>query len=179
MSDRSGKHFYHNKAFTELFGYNTSSFKSVSPRKLYSDPEIADHISNRIQNGSAWSGEIEMQKKSGELFYADVNARAIRGKNKQIIALVSIHQDVSEKKQSQKQDHFHSEYLQTLYAVTLGMMRRLDLSNLLNAIVVKACSLTQIPNGYVVLFNPLGNEFEIKEGSGTYKQHNSSYRSLG
>ena len=98
MSDRSGNHFYHNKAFTELFGYNTSSFKSVSPRKLYSDPEIADDISNRIQNGRAWSGEVEMQKKSGELFYADVNARAIRGKNKQIIALVSIHQDVSEKK---------------------------------------------------------------------------------
>ncbi len=69
------------------------------------------------------------------------------------------------------QEQFHSVYLQTFHSVTLGMMRRLDLSNLLNVILNKACGLSKMPGGFLFLFDQEKNELILKAAVGTYKNH--------
>jgi len=61
-----------------------------------------------------------------------------------------------------------TEYMEALHETALGMFSRLDLSKVLEAIIVRASNLTEIPDGFIHIHNPEHNTLEIKAACGKY-----------
>ncbi len=64
--------------------------------------------------------------------------------------------------------HRQNEYLQALHETTLGLISRLDVAGLLQAIVIRAGSLLGTEHCYVYLKNSAGTEMEMVFQSGIY-----------
>ena len=74
MSTPSGKHYYQNKAFDDLFG----DVGEDPPASLYLDEQIGREVFNTIMAGNPWSGEIQMRGRSGVVLDVFVRAYPIK-----------------------------------------------------------------------------------------------------
>ena len=75
----------------------------------------------------------------------------------------------TELRQAEKTLHRQNEYLQALHRTTLGLISRLDLNNLLEAIVERAGAMVGTKNGYIYLIEPNGNEMVVRVGVGFHR----------
>jgi PAS domain S-box-containing protein len=104
MSDAQGHHFYHNKAFTELFEYTPEELEAAGGGPAaYVDKTVARKVFDTIMSGESWSGEVEMTSKSGRKFPALLRADAIKDESGELIGLVGVHTDITERKQAEAQ----------------------------------------------------------------------------
>ncbi|HEX9115076.1 MAG TPA: GAF domain-containing protein, partial [Anaerolineae bacterium] len=76
--------------------------------------------------------------------------------------------DVSERKRMEEALQRQNAYLSALHTTTLGLMGRLDLGELLEAIVARAGQLMGTEHGFVFLLEPGAEEIELKVGVGTF-----------
>ena len=164
-------YYYPNEALSHDLGLDQPLSKAFLPQELYNDPDTANQILDAMISGDFWAGEVGMKKGDGEIFFADLKAQPIKDMNDEAISLIALHQDFPENKLLKEQKEIHFQYLQTLQSITLGMIRRLDLSNLLNVIIAKACSLTQISNGFIFLYDSIEEKLILKAACGRYKEH--------
>ncbi len=97
MSDPRGNHYYHNRAFTELFGYTAKELDAAGgPSVVYADKAVAKDVFDYIMSGRSWDGDIEMISKSGRKFQALVRADAIKDEEQNIIGLIGIVKDITD-----------------------------------------------------------------------------------
>ncbi|THB78481.1 MAG: PAS domain S-box protein [Desulfobulbaceae bacterium] len=117
MSDTEGRHYYQNKAFTELFGYQSAEELQAlgGGKHVCVDPAIAQEKFARIMAGNSWFGEHQMRTKDGRTLTVKEHADAIKDATGQIISLIGIINDVTDKKHAE-QDRKKSEakYLQLI-----------------------------------------------------------------
>jgi two-component system cell cycle sensor histidine kinase/response regulator CckA len=104
MSDAEAHHFYQNKAYTDLFGYATAEeLETVGGgAATVKDPSIAFEIFDTIMHGRSWAGELELVKKDGSVFPAFERADAIKDNDGNIIGLIGIISDITERKQAEE-----------------------------------------------------------------------------
>jgi PAS domain S-box-containing protein len=115
MSDPRGNHFYHNRAFTELFGYNAKELDAAGgPPVVYADKSVAKEVFDNIMSGRSWNGEIEMVSKSGRKFPALARADAIKDEAQNIIGLIGIVTDITERKKMENNLEHSKKDLQKL-----------------------------------------------------------------
>jgi signal transduction histidine kinase/DNA-binding response OmpR family regulator/HPt (histidine-containing phosphotransfer) domain-containing protein/PAS domain-containing protein len=76
--------------------------------------------------------------------------------------------DITERKRAEEALQQQNEYLAALHATTLGLISRLDLNELLEAIVSRAGQLLGTPHGFMFLLEPGEEEIEQKVGLGTF-----------
>jgi signal transduction histidine kinase/CheY-like chemotaxis protein len=76
--------------------------------------------------------------------------------------------DITERKQAEVALHRQNEYLAALHATTLGLVTRLDLSELLQAIIGRAAQLLGTSHGFIFLLETGGEEIEQKVGTGIF-----------
>ena len=96
--DPDGNHFYQNRAFTELFGYEPHEFEHQSPKILYADREEADLVFETVMQGGSWSGELNMRAKNGRIIPVMLKADAVIDDHGRTIALIGLHTDISARK---------------------------------------------------------------------------------
>jgi PAS domain S-box-containing protein len=102
IADPTGKSIYQNPAFIQLFGYTVDELNAVGgPPAIYTNPEETKIIFNTINSGQSWRGEVTMQSSTGRIIQIDLRADAIKDSQKNIIALVGIHTDITERKQAE------------------------------------------------------------------------------
>jgi signal transduction histidine kinase/DNA-binding response OmpR family regulator/PAS domain-containing protein len=77
--------------------------------------------------------------------------------------------DITEQKIAEEATHQQNEYLAALHETTLGLISRLDLNDLLHAIVNRAGQLLGTPNGFVYLLEEQDDELEQKVGLGIFE----------
>lgn len=80
--------------------------------------------------------------------------------------------DLDRLERADAQLHRQNEYLQALHETTLGLIGRLDVAGLLQAIVTRAGSLIGTEHCYVYLKNAAGTEMEMVFQSGIYNHLN-------
>lgn len=99
MSDPQGYHFYHNKAFSEIFEYTVEEIQAAGGgTAVYENKDVGREVFDIIMGGGTWNGEVEMVSKSGRQFTALLRADAIRDETGIIVGLVGIHTDMTERK---------------------------------------------------------------------------------
>lgn len=172
MTDAEGHHSYHNRSFKILFEYDIEELKTSPFEKLYVDPAAGRGVfSSTIANGESWAGEVEMMEKSGRTLPVMLRAEAIRDENDRIVSFLAIYTDITQRKKIETKLTNQHEYLSTLHSISLGMFRRLNVSDLLNAVILRASKLTRIPNGFLHLYDHDQNVLEIKAACGNLSDH--------
>ncbi|MBI9076158.1 MAG: PAS domain S-box protein [Desulfatibacillum sp.] len=98
MADPHSRHFYHNEAFTRMFGYSVYEMSSRHPQVLYCNQEQAREIFEAIGKGESWAGEVEMRTKAGKVITVSLQADGITNSEGRVIALIGHHADITERK---------------------------------------------------------------------------------
>jgi PAS domain S-box-containing protein len=103
ISDSQGHHFYQNKALSDLFEYPTTEEVEAAGGGMarVKDPAVAKQLFKNILHGKSWSGELEMVTKSGRVFPAYERADAIKDNEGNIIGIIGIITDITERKQDE------------------------------------------------------------------------------
>jgi PAS domain S-box-containing protein len=102
ISTADGRHFYQNKSFDHMFDYTLEEVSRLHPRILYEDEHVAYEIFETIMAGSSWHGEIEMVAKNGWRFPVFLRADTIKNENGDVIGLIGVHTDITERKQAEE-----------------------------------------------------------------------------
>lgn len=74
-----------------------------------------------------------------------------------------------ERRRAEEAVRQQNTYLTALHDTTLGLMRRLDLDELLQNIITRAAELVGTEHGYVHLIEPSGTELRMRVGIGIYQ----------
>jgi len=113
MSTVDGHHFYQNAAFDRMFGYTTEEVSRLQPAQLYADRDVAREVFGTIMAGTSWQGKIEMIAKNGRQFPVSLRADAIKNEKENIIGLIGVHTDITERKKAEEalresEEKFHT-----------------------------------------------------------------------
>jgi len=123
ISDPQGHHFYHNKAFSELFEYTPEELEAAGGgRAIYANNDIAGEVFNAIMDGGSWSGELEMISKSGRRIPFLLRADAIKDESGKIIGLIGLHTDITERKLAEMELRQTLESLRKAVNTTIQVM---------------------------------------------------------
>ena len=104
ISDVQGRHFYQNKAFTDLYGYPTAEELQAAGggAATVKDPEVCRELFEKIMSGKSWAGELELVTKGGRVFPGYERADAIIDNDGKRIGLIGIVTDITERKRTEK-----------------------------------------------------------------------------
>jgi len=138
---------------------------------VYADvPQLQEDI-RRVLAGETLNSIIEMQELFFETWYSPH-----QGQNGAETGVIGVASDITERKRAEEKLRQQNEYLAALHETTLGLISRLNLNELLEALVARAGQLLGTPHGYVYLMEPFITdadkfdeaELERKVGLGVY-----------
>lgn len=92
-----------------------------------------------------------------------------------LAGMVGVMLDITDRKRAEKTLCRQNEYLAALHETTLGLISRLELGDLLEAIVVRAGALVGTSNGFVYFYNPETDLLEKQIGLGAHST-NAGFR---
>ena len=138
--------------------------------KHMTDPII--QLTSHVENLQVKKGEERFISLPGEDEIATLGKafnELVRGSDLQRSRLET---DLDRYEFADAQLHRQNEYLQALHETTLGLISRLDVAGLVQALVVRAGSLVGTEHCYVYLKNAAGTEMEMVFQSGIYNSLN-------
>jgi len=106
ITDRSGTIEYINPEFIRVRGYSPQEIigKKVNILKSnYHPVEFYKNIQKALLRDGEWRGEIYNKKKNGKLYWESVTISSVRDPSGEITNFIAIQEDITEKKQTQKQ----------------------------------------------------------------------------
>ncbi|MBI4516166.1 MAG: PAS domain S-box protein [Deltaproteobacteria bacterium] len=106
ITNRAGVIEYVNPAFERYTGYRREEAIGHNPRILKSgehDRAFYQQLWETVLSGQVWHGEIISRRKSGELFVAEHNIAPVRDARGEITHLVSIWEDITERKRAEEE----------------------------------------------------------------------------
>lgn len=98
-----GQHYYQNKAFTRLFGYELEEFQNVPISEVYADTSVTQKVFSTIKQGDNVDQDIEMIDRNGRRFQVNLRANAVHDREGRIIGLVGIHSDITERNRAERE----------------------------------------------------------------------------
>ncbi|MFQ5612121.1 MAG: PAS domain S-box protein [Anaerolineae bacterium] len=170
--DLEGKTAYVNPAFTQTFGWTPAE---VLSRRLDFIPEekqaeLQQVIERALRDGVAPAFETKRLTKSGEKLDVSVSGAVFFDDDGQPVGSFVILRDISERKRVEEAIRRQNAYLAALHEIALGLISRLELDDLLEALVTRAGQLLDAPHGYIYLINPEKTELERKVGVGVFSR---------
>src|SRR5439155_6791678 len=100
-----------------------------------------------------------------------LSASVMRGEDGQPEAIVCVVRDITERKQAEEQVRQQNEYLAALHETSLGLMNRLELADLFEAIILRAATLVGTSHGYIYVVEPNQEEIVVQAGVGIFNQN--------
>ncbi len=98
--------------------------------------------------------------------YVDVSLTPIRTADDRITGVAVFSRDVTERHRADDLLHRQNEYMNALHETTLGLIRRLEISQLLETIIYRAAALVGTSHGYIYLLDSDENEMSLRVGIG-------------
>jgi PAS domain S-box-containing protein len=99
FSTPEGRHFYQNRAFTDLFG----AIGENPPATLYCDEIVGKEVFRTIMDGGSWTGEVEMYAKDRRVLSILLRAYSIKDESGGVVGLVGIHTDITERRRAEEE----------------------------------------------------------------------------
>lgn len=106
ITDTQGRIEYANPGFTEISGYTMTEVLGQHTRILksgHTPPEEYQHLWETITAGREWRGEFHNKKKNGSLCWTSSLISPIKNPEGQITHFLAIQEDITERKQIEKE----------------------------------------------------------------------------
>ena len=157
-----GRIQYVNPKFTAVTGYSLTEVFGKTASILKTDqtpPELHQQLWATITAGREWHGEFCNRKKNGELYWETASISPIFDAGGHIINYVGVKEDITEQRRMREQLQVQNKYLSILHEITLDLLNRRELNDLLQAIANHAADLLNAPYGEILLKE--GNELVV------------------
>ena len=171
ITDSNGKIEFVNPAFTRLTGYTAAEAIGRNPNLVKSGATPVEQYQQMWQTitaGGEWQGQFQNRRKDGEYYWVSSSISAIKNADGVITHYVAIEDDITEQKRIERALARQNEYLSALHDVALGVLSRLDLDDLLQALILRAGQLLNTAHGFIYLVDPVSNELVCRFGVGAY-----------
>ncbi len=104
-TDLDGKVIFWNQFAEKLYGWTAEEVQGRNIREV-TTPEMmvkqADEIMSKLRQGKSWSGEFQVKRRDGTMFPAQVFNSPIEDSKGNLIGIVGVSVDISERKQSEQ-----------------------------------------------------------------------------
>jgi PAS domain S-box-containing protein len=154
IMDKNGLIEYVNPKFTEVTGYFPDEALGKSPISLMNsmDADFSEHEWWKTVNaGQIWRGEFRNHRKDGSVFWESATIAPLLNQDGEVVNFVEIKQDITEQKIMQDQLQNQNDYLSILHQITLDLLNRRDLNDLLQVIVDRSAVLLDAPFSELML----------------------------
>jgi PAS domain S-box-containing protein len=170
IHDLEGKILDANQKAIEQFGYTKKELLQQKISNLHPPealPESEEAFHNIIARKQV-DFEVEFVRKNGDIFLAEVSSGLFQIGEDQVIQ--GIIRDVTEKRRAEEALQQHNAYMTALHETTLGLIKRLNIDDLLKAIVDRAGKLVGTADGYIYIHDPQTDKLILKVGTGRFEQ---------
>jgi PAS domain S-box-containing protein len=134
------------------------------------------HLSRR---GEILRGEAHVPQLGEGGAYLSATAGGLYDSEGNLTGAIEVIRDNTERKRMEEALHRQKEYLAALHETTLGLINRLNLQDLLQALVTRAAQLLDTPHGFIYLVDPEKQELECRVGLGIFSGILGSTLKLG
>ena len=150
--NRFGQNFF---GFTEEEIVGRNVMGTIVPEAETSGRDLQLMIEDMCQFPAKYEkNENENMKKDGERVWVSWANKALMDADGNPVGVLSIGNDVTARRRAEEELRLQNEYLAALHDTTLGLLSRLDISNLLEALITRAAQLLGTKHGYIYLVEP-------------------------
>jgi PAS domain S-box-containing protein len=169
-----GRYEYVNRSFVDMFGYDLEEVSSGWQwfQRAFPDPEIREEIIETWKFDLEEIGFGRSIPRTFEVVCKDGSKKTVLFRP---VALPEGHQlvileDITELKRAEEVLKRQNAYLSALHETTMGLIKRLDLNDLLKALISRAAQLLGASDAVIYLVQPETNDLELKLGTGNFTQ---------
>lgn len=120
---------------------------------------------------SAYEIEHRLRHKDGSYRWILARGAALRDDQGRPYRMLGSHTDITERKRADEEIRRQNEYLAALHETTLGIISRLDITELLQTTMERAEKLAGAAYSFVYLVKPGEDEIEAQAGTGLYQKY--------
>lgn len=173
----NGSVLHANEACARISGYSVEELLALPSLYDLVVPEQREVLLERLRQrrtGQQVTDHYESAiiHKSGRRVDLEVSVKLLSRDGAQLVIII---RDVTERNRAEKELRRQNEYLSALHETSLALMNRLELSELLEAIVARTGALVDTPHRYVYLLEPGALELEMRVGEGVFEDY-TGYR---
>ncbi|MBN8579638.1 MAG: PAS domain S-box protein [Anaerolineae bacterium] len=156
IMDRDGRIEYVNPTFSAITGYSSSEAIGKTPESLMNPLAKRDRFREEdwwvtVNAGNIWRGEFRNYRKDGSVFWESASIAPVLNADREITSFIEIKQDVTEQTLLRDQLQRRNEYLSILHQITLDLLDRRDLDDLLQVVVDRSSALLDAPFSELML----------------------------
>ena len=170
--DDSSSAIYISPQVESLLGYPAVAWLSDAeffPKVLHPDDRehvLAQH-SNAYASGESFASEYRLLAKDGRVVWVQDHVMIARDESGRPLHAQGFLLDITERKQAEERLRLHNRELAALHETALGLIDRLDVGNVLETILARACELVESEHGYLYLVD--GEELTVRLGQGIFE----------
>jgi PAS domain S-box-containing protein len=171
ITDADDVVIYANGRMAELTGYPVEDIIGVAAYTLFLPAEDWAHMrarNRRRMDGLAEQYSIHMRRRDGSRVWVEINARPLRDAEGTVVGTVGAVTDITQRRQVEEALRRQNEELAALHEMTLGIINRLNLTNLLEAIVLRAATLMRTEDCFLALVDPVDDAMVCQVGAGLF-----------
>ncbi|MDC4205262.1 MAG: PAS domain S-box protein [Candidatus Manganitrophus sp.] len=140
-TDIAGVILYWNRFAEKLYGWSAGevlgrNIMEITPSNLSLDQ--AGEIMNLLARGEGWKGEFLVRRRDGSSFTAMVIDTPIRNEKGELVGIIGVSYDVTERRRAEMERDRHAAQLQGLADASLAMNSALSLDETLKIVTEKA-----------------------------------------
>jgi PAS domain S-box-containing protein len=156
IMDRNGRIEYANPSFTTMTGYLPAEAHGKFASELLNSQKDGVDFRNEewlreASAGKTWHGIFNNQRKDGSKYWELASIAPVYDQNGEITNYVQVSQNVTAQIILQEQLQNQNDYLSVLHQVTLDLLNRRDMNDLLQAIVDQSAILLDAPFSELML----------------------------
>jgi diguanylate cyclase (GGDEF)-like protein/PAS domain S-box-containing protein len=166
MLDNRGNCIYANQKIADMLGYSIEELSIINLKQVIhpddwsSTLERAKKVLNKERQ--EYHSERRYVRKDQSIFWARLSASVVYDEDHEIKCIIGILIDITDRKVMDAQISLQNQYLLTLNEVSLQLLNRLDLDDVLAMIVTHAVKLFDNASGSLYLVKPNGNSTEVE-----------------
>lgn len=187
--DQNGKITFANKTMERILGstqaeiaesnFNNARWQRTTIEGKVFPKEEQPFVRVMATGEPVFDVEQSILRADGTSVIVSINAAPLHDASGNVIGEVASMTDVTARKRAESTLRRQNEYLDALHETTLHLMGRLELKDLLHAIIQRAGALVGTESGYIYLHEPRAEEMEMSIGTGVFAQMVGSTARLG